>query len=209
MTFYTDPKAIEEESMRIIEEKVPELYTFSPQERPIVKRIVHSSGDPSMAKLIRFHPLAVECGIAALKSGCSILTDVNMVKSGLAKKPLAQLGVKTHCLIDHPAVAQKAQEKGITRAMAAMELGAPNLRGGIVAIGNAPTALFTLCRLIASGRAQPALVVATPVGFVGAAESKKELMTLNVPYITVVGTRGGSTIAAAIINALLFMAHNV
>ncbi|WP_027718530.1 precorrin-8X methylmutase [Desulfovirgula thermocuniculi] len=204
MKIITDPKTIEEESMRIIEQVV-ELHAFSPGEKAVVKRVIHSAGDPSLAGLMRFHPRALECGVAALRSGCIILTDVSMVKSGLSRKPLALLGVEVRCLIDHPAVAEMAREKGITRAMAAMELGASVADGGIIAIGNAPTALFALCRLIAGGKAKPALVVATPVGFVGAAEAKRELMALDVPYITVTGTRGGSPMAAAIVNALLFM----
>ncbi|MCS5695829.1 precorrin-8X methylmutase [Desulfofundulus thermocisternus] len=201
-----NPAAIEKESMRIIEENLPDLATLPAGERSIIKRVVHTTGDLSCARLIRIHPRAVENGLRALKAGKPILTDVNMVRSGLIKNRLASLGVEVICLINHPEVIKNAQMRGTTRAMVAMELGVPKIEGGIIAIGNAPTALFTLCRLVSAGQVRPALVVGTPVGFVGAAESKEELISLGIPYITMIGTRGGSTIAAAIINALLLMA---
>ncbi len=206
MQLTTDPRAIEQESMRIIEDNLPGLAVLPAGERAIVKRVVHTTGDFSCAQLIRFHPRAVESGLTALRAGRPILTDVNMVRSGLIKERLATLGVAVDCLINHPEVVNRARARGTTRAMVAMELGAPKIEGGIIAIGNAPTALFTLCRLISTGQAKPALVVGTPVGFVGAAESKEELMSLDIPYITMTGSRGGSTIAAAVINALLLMA---
>ncbi|MGB9803535.1 precorrin-8X methylmutase [Desulfofundulus sp.] len=206
MQSITNPRAIEEQSMRIIEEHLPQLAELPAGERAIVKRVVHTTGDLSCAELMRFHPRAVESGLSALRAGKPILTDVNMVRSGLIKDRLSALGVVVECLINHPEVVTCARARGVTRAMVAMELGAPQIEGGIIAIGNAPTALFALCRLISTGQARPALVVGTPVGFVGAAESKKELMSQDIPYITITGTRGGSTIATAVVNALLLMA---
>ncbi|MBE3589071.1 MAG: precorrin-8X methylmutase [Thermoanaerobacteraceae bacterium] len=206
MEIIKNPRAIEKKSMDIIEEQLPELSMLPPGEREIIKRVVHTTGDLSCAGLVRIHPLAVAGGLKALRSGRPILTDVNMVRTGIIRERLAALGVEARCLINDPAVVSRARERGVTRAMIAMEMGAPGIDGGIVAIGNAPTALFALCHLISAGKARPALVVGTPVGFVGAAESKEELMSLNIPYITIPGTRGGSTIATAIINALLLMA---
>jgi len=201
-----DPKAIEEKSMCIIEHNLPALAEMPPGERAIVKRVVHTTGDLTLASLVRFHPRAVEAGLEAIRRGRPILTDVNMVRTGLIDNRLRTFGIETRCLINDPEVVAGSRARRVTRAMLAMERGAPEAAGGIIAIGNAPTALFTLCALIARNEARPALVVGTPVGFVGAAESKEELVKSSVPYITLPGTRGGSTIATAIINALLLMA---
>lgn len=191
--------------MSIIEDSLPDLARLPAGEREVIKRVVHATGDLSCARLVRFHSRAVESGLGALRAGRPILADVNMVCTGLIKGRLAALGVEAYCLINDPEVVARARLKGITRAMTAMELGAPRAEGGIIAIGNAPTALFALCELISTGRVKPALVVGTPVGFVGAAESKEALMSLDIPYITLPGTRGGSPIATAIVNALLLM----
>ncbi|WP_027365713.1 precorrin-8X methylmutase [Desulfotruncus alcoholivorax] len=203
MKYCIDPQAIERESMAIIEKNVPELSALPEGEKAITKRIIHTTGDFSIASMVRIHPQAVENGLNALRNGCKLISDVNMVLAGLNKNKLNSLNVESYCLINDPRVIKEAAETGQTRAMVAMQK-AGSLNGDIVVIGNAPTALFTLCEIIESNRANPALVVGTPVGFVGAAESKDLLVALNkVPYITVLGTRGGSTIAASIINALL------
>ncbi|OAT80263.1 precorrin-8X methylmutase [Desulfotomaculum copahuensis] len=206
MSIVVDPAAIEQKSMHIIECSLPELAGLPAGEKAIVKRVVHTTGDLSCAALVRFHPRAVEAGLAAIRAGRPILTDVNMVRTGLIKSRLQAFGIESRCLINDPEIAAASRTEGVTRAMLAMKRGAPAATGGIIAIGNAPTALFTLCDLIDRGEARPALVVGTPVGFVGAAESKETLTECAVPYITMPGTRGGSTIAAAIINALLLMA---
>jgi precorrin-8X/cobalt-precorrin-8 methylmutase len=200
-----NPLDIEKKSMAIIEEKLPELALLPPGERAIIKRVVHTTGDPGCAELVKISPGAVEAGIGAIRGGCGILADVNMVRTGLIARRMEEYGVTSHCLISHPEVVEQSRREGITRAMAAMKKGACLARGGIVAIGNAPTALFTLLTMINRGEASPALVVGTPVGFVGAAESKEALIQAGVPYITLPGTRGGSTIAATIVNALLLM----
>lgn len=205
MNYNINPSEIERESMAIIERNVPALLELPAGERAIVKRIVHTTGDFNIAPQVRIHPLAVETGLTALISSCTIFTDVNMVLAGLNRKKMAELNVNAACRIGDPEVVDRANRTGETRARAAMLFAAP-LEGDIVVIGNAPTALFTLCEMIEAGIANPALVVGTPVGFVGALESKELLVAMNkVPYVSVMGTRGGSTIAASVINALLYM----
>lgn len=205
MKYITHPGDIERESMAIIEKNTPGLANWPIMEQAIVKRIVHTTGDFNIAPLVKIHPRAVASGLEAIHQGCTVFTDVNMVLAGLNKKKLAQFGIRTACRISDPDIAAEAAKTGRTRAMIAMQR-AGTLTGDIVIIGNAPTALFTLCKLIDTGAARPALVIGTPVGFVGASESKELLVALDkVPYITIAGTRGGSTIAAAIMNALLYM----
>lgn len=205
MEFIKDPAAIEDTSMEIIEKHLPMLRELPLGERNIIKRIVHTTGDPAIAELIKIHPSAVEVGLQAFRAGRPVFTDVQMLRSGINPVKLEQLGVETICLIKEPEVVEEAKRTGKTRAMVAMAKAAPQLDGGIIAIGNAPTALFELCAMIKKGEIRPALVVGTPVGFVGAKESKDVLVETPVPYITVVGTRGGSTIAVAALNALLKM----
>jgi len=206
MEFMNDPRAIENRSMAIIEESLPELQYMALEERRVIERVVHATGDIYYAGLVRIHPGAVAAGLAAIRAGRPIITDVNMLKAGLNVSRLNKFGVTVNCYINDPRVVAEARQQGVTRATSAMRLAAADLNGGIVAVGNAPTALFTLCQLINQGMASPALVVGTPVGFVGAGESKELLMNMAVPYVTVPGTKGGSTIAAAVVNALLYLA---
>lgn len=197
---------IERKSMAIIEKELPWVNTLPPGVREITMRVIHTTGDLEIGSSLKFSPGAVESGLAAIKQGNKILTDVSMVLAGLIKGRMEKFGVQASCHISSADVVEEASRLGFTRAMVAMERYAPGANGGIVAIGNAPTALFTLCRMIKEGTASPALVVGTPVGFVGAAESKVLLTQTGVPYITLAGTRGGSTIAAAIVNAMLLLA---
>lgn len=206
MEFIQDPKAIEDTSMDIIEDSLPMLKSLPEGERGIIKRIIHTTGDVNIAGLIKIHPDAVEAGLGALRAGKPIFSDVQMLRSGINPVNLERFGIETICIIKDPEVVAEAQRTGKTRAMVAMAKAAPRLDGGIIAIGNAPTALFELCAMIREGKIKPALVVGTPVGFVGAKESKEMLVETPVPYITVTGTRGGSTIAVAAINALLKLA---
>jgi len=201
-----DPGQIERTSMSIIEQSLPDLKNFPGVEREIVKRVIHTTGDLGCINLVNISPGAVEAGLNAIRKGFSMLTDVNMLKSGLISGRMDKFGVRAHCLISDPEVVLEARENGLTRAMVAMKRGAAMADNGIIAVGNAPTALFELCRMIRDKEAHPALVVGTPVGFVGAAESKEMLMETGVPYITMPGTRGGSTVAASIVNALLLQA---
>lgn len=206
MNIIVDPREIEKKSMMIIEESLPQLQQAEGREREIIKRVIHTTGDLSCASLVKIAPGAVDAGLAAIRGGRNIITDVNMLKTGLIKERMNCFGVTAHCLISDPEVIAEAGKTGQTRAMVAMRKGAALAGGGIIAVGNAPTALFELCRMIREGEARPALVVGTPVGFVGAAESKEVLMDTGILYITMPGTRGGSTVAAAIINSLLLQA---
>ncbi|MFZ5647312.1 MAG: precorrin-8X methylmutase [Bacillota bacterium] len=206
MEIIKDPGEIERKSMSIIEECLPELRSYPPAVREIIKRVIHTTGDLACVSIVKISPGAVDSGLQAIRRGCTILTDVNMLKAGLISGRMDYFGIRAHCLISDPEVVQESKNSGLTRAMVAMKKGAPLAYGGIIAVGNAPTALFELCRMIREGEALPALVVGTPVGFVGAAESKEMLMETGVNYITMPGTRGGSTIAASIVNALLLQA---
>ncbi|ABZ84944.1 precorrin-8x methylmutase cbic/cobh putative [Heliomicrobium modesticaldum Ice1] len=202
MDYITDPRAIETKSMEIIDGLIGPL-PVSAEERKVIKRVVHTTGDPDFAKLVRWSHGAVPIGIAALARGASVFTDVNMVRVGVNSRLLTIKGGNVVCAISEPRVVAEAERTGKTRAMTAFDLLAPEMNGAVIAIGNAPTALFHLLSLVEAGRCRPALVVGTPVGFVGAAESKEALTQADVPYITVTGNKGGSNIAAAIVNAML------
>lgn len=175
-----------------------------PGEKAVISRIIHTSGDPELISQVRFHPLAVQQGLAALRQGAHIFTDVTMLEAGINSRRLAELGGQIHCAVHNAEVAQEAKERAITRSAVAMERFGKQLEGQVVAIGNAPTALFILLQMMQEGL-RPALVVGMPVGFVGAAYSKELLTQQDVPYITILGTRGGSPLAAATINAFLYM----
>jgi len=199
------PHEIEQESFRLIRAELG-MHHFSPEEEAIVVRMIHATGDFDFRDITRFHPQAITAGLEALRHGCTIVTDVRMVEVGISAEPLKRLGGRTLCDIDHPEVQAQAKALGLTRATAAMRRNAANLAGGIAAIGNAPTALLEVIRLIREDGLRPALIIGVPVGFVSAAESKEELLTLDAPYITTVGRKGGSPVAVAVVNALLKLA---
>ncbi len=199
---------IEKESFRIIRAELGE-HNLSPNELTVAVRVIHASADFDFLHLLRFSPDAVTAGIRALQQGCAIVTDVRMVAVGISQMLLDKLGGRKICDISNPEVVEMARAAGTTRSTIAMRYNAEKIHGGIVAIGNAPTALLEVIRLVREEAIRPALVVGVPVGFVNAAESKAELQTLNVPYITVTGRKGGSTIAAAIMNALLRLTLNI
>jgi len=205
MPYIKDPMAIETRSMEII---APYLADFDLDEQTIkvYSRIIHAAGDPDYANIIKVHPQAIAAGIAALKAGCNIFCDVEMVRTGINKRRLAEFGGQAFCLVADETVAKEAKAAGITRSMAAMRKFGTQLNGAIVAIGNAPTALFEVMTMIKEDGIKPALIIGVPVGFVGAAESKELLhTTAPVPYITVLGNKGGSPIAAASVNAVMYM----
>jgi precorrin-8X/cobalt-precorrin-8 methylmutase len=150
---------------------------------------------------------AIQAGIDALRGGCTVVTDVRMVQVGISERLLAPLGGRVVCDISDPAVYDLAHELGVTRSRAAMRRNREHIDGGIVAIGNAPTALLEVIRLVREERVRPGLIIGVPVGFVNTVEAKEELLTLReVPYITAVGRKGGSSVAVAIVNALLRLA---
>ena len=208
MDFIKEPMAIENRSMELI---APHLEGLGLDERAtkLYSRLIHASGDVGYAPITRVHPEAIDRAIEALKAGAHIYTDVEMVRTGINKKKLASFGGEVHCLVADPDVAVRAKAEGITRSMVAMRQFGQDLDGNIVAIGNAPTALFEVLRLVREEGIRPACIVGIPVGFVGAAESKAALAENGiVPYITVEGTKGGSPIAAAAINALMYLIDN-
>jgi precorrin-8X/cobalt-precorrin-8 methylmutase len=200
------PKEIEAESFRRIEAQVGD-HNFPPEVWSAVRRMIHTSADLDYLTTVRVHPRAITAGVEALRRGAPLVTDTRMLLAGVGSGRLGRLGVKPFCLMDDPEVAQEAARQETTRAAAAMEAALPRLAGGIVAIGNAPTALLRLLELLEAGAAPPALVVGLPVGFVNAAESKEALSRQNhCPFITALGPKGGSAVAAAVINALAIMA---
>lgn len=204
MEFIKEPMAIENKSMEIIRPYLDKLNL--PQEQiAVYSRMIHASGDPDYANWVKIHPEAIEKAAQALENGADIFCDVEMVRTGINKKRLADFGGKVHCLIADEEVAVKAKEQGITRSMMAMRTFGEKLNGAVVAIGNAPTALFEVLDMMEKQNIRPACIVGVPVGFVGAAESKQALVDLSpVSYITVLGNKGGSPIAASAINAILY-----
>jgi precorrin-8X/cobalt-precorrin-8 methylmutase len=203
------PESIAADSFTIIRRHLDaQGHTFDPPTLALVERIIHSTADFEFAELVRSSPGAIEAGVQALRAGCAVLTDVHMVRVGISAQRLGALGGALHCLIDDEEVRARATAEGSTRSTQSMRLAAERglLAGSIIAIGNAPTALYEVIRLVREG-ARPALVVGVPVGFVGTAESKAALMELtSVPWIVTMGNKGGSTIAVAAVNALLRLA---
>ena len=179
---------------------------FPGPEGEVVRRVVHATGDPDAARLMRFHPQAVASGLTALKNGTKVFTDVQMVMVGINRTALQELGGKAECLIHHPKVREEAKTTGLTRAIVAVRACREYLPGNIVVVGNAPTALEEVINLVEQG-VKPALIIGTPVGFVDAAESKARLLGQEVPFITMIGPQGGSAVAVAVVNALLALAR--
>lgn len=203
----THGPAIEAESFRIIDETL-NRRSFTPQEQAIVRRIVHATADFDFAENTVFHPRAIASGIAALKSGCTIVTDVNMLRSGIIQRFIDPFGAKTACHISDPDLPEKATQEGTTKAVQAMRKARSEMEGGIVIVGNAPTALYEVIRMIHEEGLRPGLVIGVPVGFVSAEESKEELMTLGIdtPFIVCRGKKGGSSVGASAMNALSLLA---
>jgi len=202
----TDPQKIEDKSFEIIDVLLASSR-LPRQEREVVKRVIHATTDLDYAGELSFHPRAIERALNAIRGGKNIICDVSMVEAGINKKALANFGGKAVCFINDEGVIRESFRLNIARAILAMRKASAFMDGAIVSIGNAPTALFELCDLVKSGKAKPGLIVGIPVGYVGAADSKKELIASGIPYITNSGTKGGSSVAAAITNALLKLAQ--
>ncbi|WP_298815418.1 precorrin-8X methylmutase [Chloroflexus sp.] len=206
---FTAGSEIAAQSFTIIRAELAERGMMLPQPlAAIVERIIHTTADFEFAAITRVSPGAIEAGRAALQRGCSVITDVQMARAGIDQARLQRLGGSVHCFNDRPEVSQLAAATGLTRSAAALRWASAQalLTGAIVAIGNAPTALFELLHLLDSG-AQPALIIGVPVGFVNTVESKAALMErTDVPWIVTAGRKGGSPVAAAIVNALLRLA---
>jgi len=202
MSYEKNPETIELGSFEIITKELKEKnIVINEAYGPVIKRVIHTTADFEYGKLFKCHPDAMASGIAALKNGAKIYTDTNMIKSGLNSQ---RLGCEIVNYVHDADVKVKAKAESITRSMAAIEK-AVNENIKIFAIGNAPTALFKIIELIKKDVIHPDLIIGVPVGFVGAAESKEELMKLNIPWISIKGRKGGSPVAVSIINGLYKM----
>ncbi|WP_366924623.1 precorrin-8X methylmutase [Metallumcola ferriviriculae] len=203
MDYVKHPQAIQSESLDFVGQYTSALG-LGPVEDQIYRRIIHTTGDPAIVPLIAHHPQFVTAVYQVLtKKNFTIYTDVNMIRTGISEHTVVSLGGQVVCRIGDAAVAAAASEAGETRAMTAARMSQNLIKDNLVVVGNAPTALFTILEMAAEGWA-PAAIVGTPVGFVGAKESKELLEQADIPYLTIRGTRGGSTIAAAVVNALLY-----
>ena len=201
-SYETNGSAISKESFRIVREGA-DLTAFTPDEAQVAVRMIHTAGDLDLPLHIVFHPGLVSAARGALRGGAPIFVDANMVKSGITRRRLPADN-EVHCFLRDQRAAVLAAEWGTTRSAAAVSLWGDDLEGAVVAIGNAPTALFHLLEVIADGGPRPAAIIGVPVGFVGSAESKQALADsdFGVPWLVVHGYRGGSALAASAINAL-------
>ena len=204
------PGEIEQESLRIIREELERRGISAPEENAgVVLRCIHASADFDYAETMRFTPSAVPLSVEALRRGVPIVTDTNMAKAGVSRPALRQLGGEVFCYMAEETIARESKERGMTRAAVSMEHAAEEHPDAVFAIGNAPTALFALADAIENGL-RPALVVAVPVGFVHVEESKERIFSAceraKVSCIAAMGRKGGSSIAAAVCNCLLYTA---
>jgi len=199
------PQDIEAESMRIIDREAG-AHSFSADEWTIVRRIIHATADFEVMKTIRFHPQAISAGVAALKAGSPVYADTQMLKAAVSSKLQEQYGCRAVCLVADGEIRRASAAAGMTRSAAAMQAAAASLHRGIVAIGNAPTALFEAIKLSREGVMAPSLIIGMPVGFVGAAESKQALLDAELVSITMLGRKGGTPAAVATMNALMQLA---
>lgn len=199
------PSEIEKRSFEIISEELKERNIILDKENELViKRVIHTSADFDYATNLVFSNNAVKIALEALRGGCDIVTDTQMAKAGINKKILESLGGEVHCFMSDEDVAMKAKEEGLTRAVISMRKACTIKKPCIFVIGNAPTALIEIKKLIDEGKLNPVLVVGVPVGFVNVIESKELILSTNVPYIVAKGRKGGSNVAAAICNALIY-----
>lgn len=197
------PMDIEKRSFEIISEILGD--TPLPAENELViKRVIHTTADFEYVQNLVFSDHAVQKGMEALRGGCDIVTDTQMARAGINKTILGRLGGQVHCFMSDEDVAQEAKSRGVTRAMVSMERAAQLSKPCIFAIGNAPTALISLYEQIQAGKLRPALIIGVPVGFVNVVESKELILGSEVPHIVARGRKGGSNVAAAICNAMLY-----
>jgi len=199
------PDEIEIRSFEIISELLGDK-PLDPQNEPVIKRVIHTTADFDYADALYFSPDAVAIGVRALREGADIVCDTNMAKAGINKAALKRLGVAAHCFMADEDVASEASQRGITRAAVCMERASGLQRPLIFAVGNAPTALIRLRKLIDEASVCPQLVIGVPVGFVNVVEAKELFVDAGMPAIVARGRKGGSNVAAAICNALLYLA---
>ncbi|GLI08084.1 precorrin-8X methylmutase [Paenibacillus tyrfis] len=200
------PQEIEEKSFEMITEELGE-HDYTEEQFKVVQRVIHASADFELGRSLVFHPDAIRAGIEAIRRGKPVVADVQMVQVGISKPRLAKYGGDVRVYISDADVMEEAKRLNTTRAIISIRKAAREADGAIYAIGNAPTALLELIRLVKEGEARPGLIVGVPVGFVSAAESKEELLKLDVPFITNIGRKGGSPVAVATVNALSLLAE--
>lgn len=198
------PAEIEKESFSVITRELGDRV-LDPEQAPIIKRVIHTTADFEYADTLYFSPNSVSLAKAAIRGGAAIVTDTQMAYAGINKKAAAKFGCEVHCYMSDEDVALEAKRQGITRARASMDKAARLNRSVIFAIGNAPTALIRLRELIDAGELRPELIIGVPVGFVNVVASKEQIMETDVPCIVAQGRKGGSNVAACIVNALLYM----
>ncbi len=203
MGYIKVPMDIEKRSFEIIGEEMGN-HDFSDRELNVVKRVIHTTADFEYKDLIRIDEQSIDKALSLLKKGCKIYTDTQMIKSGINKKALEKLGCEIVNYVSTEEAFRIAKEKNITRSMAAIEI-AMNEGIEFFVFGNAPTALYRLIELYREGKAKPKFVIGAPIGFVGASESKEELLKTDLDNITIRGKKGGSTVSVAIVNALMYM----
>lgn len=199
------PEDIENKSFEIIEKELTSMNISLPEQNaPVIKRVIHTTADFDFASTLRFSPDAVKIARRLIKNGADIITDTNMAKAGISKSSLARFGGQIHCFMADEDVAREARERGVTRALVSMERAAGLGKKLIFALGNAPTALISLYEMMKAGKYSPDFVIGVPVGFVNVVAAKELFLGGQVPYIINEGRKGGSTVAAAICNALLY-----
>ena len=197
------PEEIERASMAIIGREMGD-WAGPAENLPVLKRVIHTTADFDFVRNLLFSPNSVRLGREALRRGVTVVTDTAMAAAGIGKPAAARWGVSVVCRMADPDVRDEALRRGVTRAVVSMERAAAETPDAIFAIGNAPTALIRLCELIRDRTARPSLVVGVPVGFVNVVESKEMLVATDVPYIAAMGRKGGSPVASAVVNALLY-----
>ena len=215
MPEHTTPSDIERTSMQIISRELAEMGIVIPEENaPVVRRAIHTTADFDYAKNLRFTDGACHRAITYLLSGEGVIvSDTNMTRSGISSVAMKKLGAEAICYMAEPETAAGAKAQNTTRAVISMQMAAEQHPGCILAIGNAPTALLEICRLMEAQAFRPALVIAVPVGFVNVVEAKEQILEAceraGIPCIAAMGRKGGSTVAAAICNALLYQAADM
>ena len=197
------PMEIERRSFEIITEELGDRK-IDPEFELVVKRVIHTTADFDYYDNLCFSEHAVLRMMDAIRAGCDVITDTTMAQSGINKKILAQFGGQARCFIGDEDVAEEARERGVTRSLVSMEKAARLNKPLIFAIGNAPTALFSICDLMRAGKLKPEMIIGVPVGFVNVVEAKEEVMRTAQNYIVARGRKGGSNVAAAIVNAVLY-----
>ncbi|GED59230.1 precorrin-8X methylmutase [Brevibacillus formosus] len=202
------PQEIEDLSFQIITDELGE-HSFTEEQFPVVQRVIHASADFDLGRSLVFHPDAVKSGIEAIRSGKIVVADVQMVQVGISKNRIEKFGGQVKVYISDRDVMEEAKRLNTTRAIISMRKAIKEADGGIFCIGNAPTALLELIRMVKEGEAKPGLVIGMPVGFVSAAESKEELAKLDIPFITNMGRKGGSPVTVAALNAISIMAERL